>query len=135
MEYSNVTFGPMITRYDSNRLENIQKKCLRSIYGYGTKYEDLLDLANLETLEERRTKAVTKFAQKALKNEQFSHWFPLNTNRSGRHGKIYEEKFAKSDRLYRSPLYTMRRILNETPSIDRTNNPELVDLSHLFNSD
>ena len=134
MEYSNVTFGPMLSRYDSNRLENLQKKCLRSIYGYGTIYEDLLEMANLETLEERRTKAITKFAQKALKNEQFSHWFPLNTNRSCRHGKIYEEKFAKSDRLYRSPLYTMQRILNDTPSIDRTSNPEFVDLSRLFNS-
>ena len=35
MEYSSVTFGPMMPKYEKNRLENIQKKCLRIIYGYG----------------------------------------------------------------------------------------------------
>ena len=134
MEYSSVTFGSMITKLDSNRLENLQKKCLRSIYGYGLEYEDLLVMANLESLEDRRSKALLKFARKAVENPQFSHWFPLNPNRTGRHGKTYEEKFAKSDRLYRSPLFTMRRLLNDTPDSDRNCNPEFFDLSHFFNA-
>lgn len=119
MKCSNVTFGPMISRYDSNRLENLQKKCLRNIYGYGIKYKELLDMSGLETLEERRSKALLNFANKAVTNPQFKDWFPLNTNRAGRHGKKYAELFAKSDRLYKSPLFTMRRLLNETPSNDK----------------
>ena len=130
MEYSSITFGPMMSRYDSNRLENLQKKCLRNIYGYGIKYEELLDISDLETLEERRNKALLKFANKAVANLQFKDWFPLNTNRAGRHGKRYEEVYAKSDRLYKS---TMRRLLNETPSNDKNCNPNFVDLSFLFN--
>ena len=65
-------------------------------------------------LEERRQKAIEKFAQKTVKNPQFSHWFPTNKNRSSqRTGKTYEEKLARSDRLYNSPLFKMRRILND----------------------
>ena len=128
MEYS-----PMITKYDKNRLENIQKKCLRTIYGYGLSYEELLEKSNIETLENRRQKALRKFANKAANNPQFMHWFPLNKNRTGRHGKVYEELFARSDRLYRSPLFTMRRLLNDTPTHDRNCNPNILDLSHMFN--
>ena len=62
-------------------------------------------MSGLETMEERRKKALQKFANKALKNTQFEHWFPPNTNRTGRHGKTYEEIFA----LPQSSLY------NETP--------------------
>ena len=133
MEYSSVTFGPMISKYDINRLENIQKKCLRTIFGYGLSYEDLLKKSKLETLEERRQKALLKFANKAADNPRFMHWFPLNRNRTGRHGKQYEEMFAQSDRLCRSPLFTMRRLLNDTPSHDRNCNPKFLDLSHMFN--
>ena len=111
MEYSSVSYGTMITKYDKNRLETIQKKCLCCIYGYGLGYEELLDLSGLETLEARREKAILKFANKAANNPQFRHWFPTNKDRTGRHGKQYEEFFAKSDRLYNSPLYAMRRML------------------------
>ena len=133
LEYSSVTFGPMLAQYQKNRLENIQKKCLRSIFGFNKTYQELLEEAEIETLEDRRYKAIKKFAEKTSKNPQFSHWFPKNCNRtSQRSGKTYEELFAKSDRLYFSPLFTMRRILNESPNT-RTNATEIYDLSHLFN--
>ena len=135
LEYSSVTFGPMLTKYDSNRLESVQKQCLRSIFGYGLSYEELLSLSNLETLVDRRRRAVMKFALKASKNQQFLDWFPLNYNRSSlRNRKTFEEKYAKSDRLYNSPLYTMRRYLNETPDKTRTYDLKIQDLSHMFNT-
>ena len=135
IEYSSVTFGPMMPKYEKNRMENIQKKCLRIIYGYGLDYKELLEISELETLEKRREKALLKFAQKASANPQFIHWFPRNTNRSSqRISKEFEEKFAKSDRLYNSPLYAMRRALNNTPKTERNNNPNFEDLSYLFNS-
>ena len=70
-----------------NRLENAQKKCLRNIYGYKLSYSDLLEISGLDTLEERRKKALHKFAHKTVVNPQFEEWFPLNQNRAGRHGK------------------------------------------------
>ena len=72
-----------------------KKKCLRNIYGYGLSYEEVLELSGLDTREERRRKALHKFANRAAVNPQFEHWFPLNKNRSGRHGKKYEELMAK----------------------------------------
>ena len=134
LEYSSVTFGPMITKYDANRMENIQKHCLRSILGYDKKYEDLLEESGLETLETRRHNALKKFAEKTSKIPQFANWFPLNTNRSSqRSGKWYQEMHARSDRLYNSPIFAMRRILNNTHDELRSNNPIYLDLSDLFN--
>ena len=135
LEYSCVTFGPMLTKFDSNRLEAVQKKALRCIFGYGLEYDELLSLSGLETLEERRRRALLKFAQKASKNPQFSDWFPLNQNRGSlRNPREFEEKYAKSDRLYNSPLYTMRRYLNGTPERNRNYDLNIQDLSYLFNA-
>ena len=123
----------MLAQYQKNRLENIQKRCLRSIFGHDKTCNELLAESGLETLEDRRTRAVKKFAEKACKNPQFEHWFPKNTNRSSqRTGKTYEELYAKSDRLYFSPLFTMRRLLNDSPCT-RTNNINAYDLSFMFN--
>ena len=104
-------------------------------YGYGLEYDKLLEISGLETLERRREKAVLKFAQKACMNPQFMDWFPRNTNRSSQKtGKEFEERFARSDRLYNSPLFAMRRALNNTNKTERNCNPNHVDLSHLFNA-
>ena len=78
LEYSLVTYGPMLAKYQITKLENIQKSCLRSIFGYEKTYAELLTESNLESLEDRRDKAVLKFARKAAKTPQFSHWFPRN---------------------------------------------------------
>ena len=96
----------MLAQYQKNRLENIQKRCLRSIFGHDKTYNKLLAESGLETLEDRRTRAVKKFAEKACKNPQFEHWFPKNTNRSSqRTGKTYEELYAKSDIIFQSVIY------------------------------
>ena len=53
-----------------------------------------------------------------LKNPHYSHWFKENQNprrSSQRTSKKYEEKFARSKRLYMSPKYYMRRLLNDPP--------------------
>ena len=135
LEYSSVTFGPMLPAYLSNMLENVQKRCLRSIYGQKLSYQELLDLSGLDSLEQRRARAITKFAQKSANNPQFQHWFPKTSNRSSlRVGKPYQEEFTRTDRLYYSPIYTMRRRLNESPDEHRLARADFSDLSNLFNS-
>ena len=134
LEYSGVTYGTMITQYQRNRLKNVQKSCLRNIFGFDKSYSDLLEEADLKTLEERRANALRRFAEKASTNSQFSHWFPLNQNRaSQRSDKKYQELHAKSNRLYNSPLFEMRRILNNSAKEARGALPDLNDLSDLFN--
>ena len=124
----------MMAQYEKNRLERIQKNCLRSIYGFDKTYEELLSESGLRTLEERRKNALERFAVKAAANKQFTNWFPVNDNRfSQRSSCLYKEYHAKSDRLYRSPLYALRRILNSKEKNTRVTSENFLDLSNLFN--
>ena len=117
-----------------NRLERAQKQCLKMMYGYSFSYRELLEKSGLETLKERRENAMLKFAKKAAKNPLYKHLFPLNEcERVNREQKTYKEELARTDRLYNSPVFAMRRALNNTPTNDRVNDPRLIDLSHLFN--
>ena len=113
----------------SNEMEKIQKRCLKIIYGYEHDYETLLQLSGLEKLQERREKTFTKFAKKTSENTKYMHWFPKNPiARTGRNTLQYKEDKAIGNKLYNSPIYTMRRILNN--SIPE----EQVDLTGLFNT-
>ena len=67
LEYSAVSFTSQISKFQSNRIENIQKQCLKIMYGYDKSYKDLLELSGLETLKDRRKKLFENFARKALK--------------------------------------------------------------------
>ena len=104
------------------------------MYGYDLTYEELLDKSGLEKLSDRRERLFNNFADKMSTNLNYSANFPLNEGeRVTRGTKIYKEFHARTDRLYNSPLYAMRRYLNRTPYHDRYNNPKYVDLSYLFN--
>ena len=133
LEYSSVIYGPMITRYQVNELERFQKRCLKCIFGYDKKYSEILEISGLPTLENRREVAMLKFADKTSQNDNYSHLFPrFDHQRQLRHQKTFVEEFARTERLYKSPLFKYRRMLNETP--DRQFASEkLLDLDHLFN--
>ena len=97
-------------------------------------YSQLLSESGLDTLKHRRERALANLADKTSKNPNYTDYFPPNTSERGsqRIGlKQYKEKFARTQRLYNSPLYTIRRLLNNTkpePPNDTTD----LDLSHLF---
>ena len=119
IEFSSVTYGPMLTKYQENQLENLQKRCLRCMFGYQKSYRQLLEESGLQTLKERRETAMLKFAQKTSKNPVYAHWFKENPNprrNSLRFSKPYVEEMARSERLYNSPLFYFRRLLNGTPN-------------------
>ena len=63
IEYSSVTYGPMLTQYQLNELENIQKRCLKCMYGFDKKYNELLRESGLGSLSKRRDNAIAKFAK------------------------------------------------------------------------
>ena len=132
LEYSSVTYHSMLTKHQENELELVQKKCLKCIYGYDKTYDELLSESELEPLKVRRQKGVLKFAQNASKNPIYARWFRGNPNpTSQRCPTKVEEKFARTHRLYNSPLFAMRRLLNNTPS-DPEPESNYLDLAHLF---
>ena len=80
-------------------------------------------------MKTRRENAVLKFAQKTLKNPRYAdRWFPKrDIVQHTRANNPYIEEQAKGSRLYNSPLFSMRRLMNGSES------DNVVDLSGIFN--
>ena len=123
-------YHSQLNQYQINLLERVQKRSLRAIYGYQHTYEHLLELSGLERLQTRRQTAFEKFTNKTLENPKYQSWFPLKTHvREVRNIRPYIEENAITQRLYRSPLYAMRRYLNDHRPVE----PNFDDLSGAFN--
>ena len=115
IEFASPTYGPMLTDEMSTLIEQLQLCAMKIIYGNCVSNATVLSLTDLEPLSTRRENAIQKFAVKTSLNPRFANkWFPKNENNNynTRHPKIYKEFACKTSRLYNSPLYHMRRVLN-----------------------
>ena len=102
------------------------------MYGYKKSYEGLLKESGFDRLADTREAAVRKFALKTQKNPVYSHWFPYNPNQTSvRKPTVYREEFARTQRLYNSPLFYMRRLLNDTEHKEEEVY-NYLDLAYLF---
>ena len=105
----------MLTGEQTTKIERLQFFALKNIYGFSYSHRELLELAGLQTLHERREEMTLKFANKTAANDRFKHWFP--TRRAGGRRKNncveYLEMSARTDRRRNSPIYYYRRILNQ----------------------
>ena len=112
-DYCNCVYNSSLTLTQAAALERLQAQALKTIFGYEHSYRSLLEMTGLSTLQARRDARSEKFARKCLASPRFRAWFPLQANeRSTRNPLTYQEKFARTKRLYNSPLYHMRRVLN-----------------------
>jgi hypothetical protein len=117
IEYTSVVYGPMLTADQALRLERLQSQSLKIIYGFNKSAREVRELAGIETLAERRARAVEKFAKKSYEG-RFAHWFPENpATRRTRGSKKFQESYARCDRLKNTPIFHMRRIMNELYSV------------------
>ena len=114
-EYLGPTMCGMMNKTQAQTLECMQSIALKTIFGWERSYNDCLELAGIQTLNERRLQACSKFANKTLTNPRFAHWFPLNqgSTYNTRHQEKYHIDFAKQERLRNAPLHFMRRLLND----------------------
>lgn len=116
IEYACNIYGPMLSACLKLRIEGCQKRVLRMIYGYENDYSTLLERAEIITLEDRRKNMFRKFCIRMSKSARFSaKWLPKIDPDSAtnlRNSKVYIEFNSRTDRLYRSPIFTMRRELN-----------------------
>ena len=111
-DYCSTAYHHSLTRAQTQALERLQARALKSIYGYEYSYNELLEWTNLDRLEERRENRALNFARNCL-GGRFAHWFPLHRPaRATRSPLIYEEFHARCTRLQKSPLYSMRKMLN-----------------------
>ena len=115
IEYAAPVYAHFLTKEQSEALERLQSKTLKSIFGYDKSYYECLKLSGLQRLDERRKKFVRKFTMKAASNPRWESWFPLHdTYEHDLRKKLkYREDFASKERLWSSPIYAMRRLMNE----------------------
>ena len=131
LEYTCNTYHSQLNRGQINLIERAQKRCLKIIYGYTKSYVELLNESGLETMEARRVRLFEKFTKKTADNPKYNAWFPQkDCIRDTRKPRPYVEERATSQRLYRSPIYAMRRLLNDEPAVEI----DPSDLTGLYNA-
>ena len=114
IEYAAETYSSMLTSDQSARIESLQAKAMKVIFGDTVSYGTVIDNNIVDTLSSRRKEIVKKFARKTVKNERYrDKWFPKhNPRRELRQNKTYLEENTRNKRMFNSPIYAMRRILN-----------------------
>ena len=121
VDYASVVYHPLLTNDQVKAIEWLQMAALKIIFGWKRSYSEILDENKVETMAERRQRLTDKFVVKTAKNPVYQEkWFKLKTftHHDLRKEKFYEEKYARTDRLYNSPVYYYRRHLNEIHSPD-----------------
>ena len=116
LEYGAVAFHGGMTDLQSESLERLQMAALKNIYGPELSYNKCLDASGLERLSVRRTRLMENFATKAKDNPRFSaRWFPIReeSRYDLRRREEYREELATTNRLKNSPIFAMRRLLNQ----------------------
>ena len=113
-DYCDVVYHSQLTDEQDQLLENAQVGALRTIFGPKISARDLRSMAGVTTLRERRIQHCDNFARKCVQSQRFSTWFPKKSGRRSNrsHEEIYVEEYARCDRLKNSPLFYMRRRLN-----------------------
>ena len=104
----------MIPSYLSDKLESLQRRALKIIYGWHANIDDIMEIKGIETLAERREQAVTNFA---LKNEHVSKygkkWFKetVQTERGVRQTTRdkYIVPYCRTDRMKANPVVNMTK--------------------------
>ena len=113
LEYSNVIYHSMLTQELEEKLENVQARALKNIYGHVYSKRQVLQMSGLQTLKERREAACLKFANKMVLNPRFAGWFPKRRLRGRQSDReAYVEYPARTDRRRDSPLFYYRRLMN-----------------------
>ena len=119
LEYCCSVYHPLLTCEMSEKIEGMQKLALRIIFGFDKSYTEILIENNMTTMEERRKKMFCNYANKLVKSERFTKWFPENNCSVNLRGKKkYKEVHANTNRLYNSPVFAMRRLLNEQETMN-----------------
>ena len=115
LEYASPSYHSLMTSEQLETVERCQRTALKTIYGYKASYDRCLRMAKIERLSERGATLQRNFALKAYTNPRFSDdWFLVRerVDYTLRRRNAIKERRTGSERLRRSPIDSMRRILN-----------------------
>ena len=110
----------MLTAEQSDRLESLQKKALKTIYGWNRSYIDILSESGISSLKERREFLFKNFADKCSRDSRFAQWFPSAREKQyNTRSKIrFDEPKVRTERMRNSPVLSMIRLLNRETGSD-----------------
>ena len=118
-EYAAPVWNGAITENQKLRLERIQRRALRIIFGrdYST-YNNVLLQCNLQSLDDRRQSLCVSFIEKNMRNtNQFQQYLPpANNTRTLRRGNKIPELRCKTKRMQNSSIPYLVHLHN---SIDK----------------
>ena len=116
-EYCSVVFHSRLTEEQSDKLERIQKTCLRVILGdMYIDYTSALEMTELETLRSRRLKRCLDFSKKCINHPRNMRLFPLQENSSTckvRKKEVFKVNFARTSTYKYTTIPFCQRLLNE----------------------
>ena len=116
-EYCSVVFHSRLTKYESDKLERIQKVSLKIILSdMYIDYDTALEKSGLEKLNIRREKRCLDFSLKCIKHQKNSRLFPRNSRIFGQglHAKEkFEVNWARTDSYKNSTIPYCQRLLNK----------------------
>ena len=115
-EYCSVAFHSSLTIEQSEKLERIQKTCLKVILGeMYVSYSAALEMSGLQTLFSRREKRCLNFSLKCLKNSRTSRLFPFRPNHDQdvRQSELFTVNFSKTTTYQKSTIPYCQKLLNQ----------------------
>ena len=116
LDFAAVAYHSILTKRQAEEIERLQLRSMKIVFGDTVSYRTVISSGQIETLEERRTKLLEKFALKTANNPRFKDtWFPINPDIE--HDLRRREKYIiprmLTERGFKSPIIAMRRILNK----------------------
>ena len=115
LEQNCVVWHSNLSEKNTVKLERVQKVAVRIIVGNYEDYGKALEKLDLEPLSDRRVELCKKFAIKCTENQKMKEMFPLKQkahDKNLRKEEKYVVKHARTDRLRKSAIPFMQRLLN-----------------------
>ena len=132
-EYCSVVFHSSLTENQTNKLESIQRTCLRVILAENyVNYESALEMTGLQRLETRRESRQLSFALRCLKHDFNKEMFPRNVSEMKR--EPFRVNFAKTEAYRKSSVVRRQHALNTHFNNNKKRPPEIEFLlSFIYN--
>ena len=126
LEYCSVLWHSTLTVDQSQRIERVQKTCLKIILGAEyNNYEDALEYTGLERLSERRENRCLQFGLKCLLHPVHQRMFPVNPqldeNQTIRNQEHFVVNRARTDSYRMSAIPYIQRKLNQYVKMQHRN--------------
>ena len=116
LEFNSCVWFSMITEEEKEDLERVQRvACKIILKGQYSSYMEALETLKLQDLNTRRIQMAKKMGQKCVNNSKMKDIFKQNSDihMDTRSREKYHINFANNERLKKSPVIAIQKLLNE----------------------